>query len=348
MATLATAGKRMTFWQALHWREPLWLLLALFPLLLAAWGYFQQRRQAQTYADPHLLPWVQVIANQHSWRKWLSPQTLWAIAWVLFAISLAGPRIPQTQPDDLRPAQFDVLVVLDISRSMQATDLAPNRLQRAALELHELLGLAQGSRVGIVVYGARPHLFAPLTNDANAVRFYLQHLETLVLPTLGTDHAAALDFAQQELAAREQALPAAVLWITDGDIPADQHAALQTRVQILQTAGIPLYSLGVGTEDGEAIPLPGGKWLEHDGQAVRSRHDSALLQNLSAQAGGAYSAVKDDASDWQMLYTKGIAQAFPAQAEAGQQWRELYVWTLLAAMGLLFVWLATLQKTLLR
>jgi Ca-activated chloride channel family protein len=143
-------------------------------------------------------------------------------------------------------------------------------------------------------------------------------------------------------------LPAAVLWITDGDIPADQHAALQTRVQILQTAGIPLYSLGVGTEDGEAIPLPGGKWLEHDGQAVRSRHDSALLQNLSAQAGGAYSAVKDDASDWQMLYTKGIAQAFPAQAEAGQQGQELYVWTLLAAMGLLFVWLAMLQKTLLR
>ncbi|OQW97555.1 MAG: hypothetical protein BWK73_54155 [Thiothrix lacustris] len=258
---------------------------------------------------------------------------------VLFAISLAGPRIPQTQPDDLRPAQFDVLVVLDISRSMQATDLAPNRLQRAALEMHEFLSIAQSSRVGIVVYGARPHLFAPLTNDANAVRFYLQHLETLVLPTHGTDHAAALDFAQQELAAREQALPAAVLWITDGDIPADQHTTLQTRAQALKAAGIPLYSLGVGTEDGEAISLPGGKWLEHEGQAVRSRRDSALLQSLTAQAGGAYSAVKDDASDWQTLYTNGIAQAFPAAAASDtQQWRELYVWTLL--LGMMCVWLA--------
>ncbi|UJS26332.1 vWA domain-containing protein [Thiothrix winogradskyi] len=332
----------MTLWQALHWREPLWLLLALFPLLLAAWGYFQQRHQAQTYADLHLLPWVQITASQHGWCKWLSPQTLWAIAWLLFAISLAGPRIPQTQPDDLRPAQFDVLVVLDISRSMQATDLAPNRLQRAALELHEFLSLAQGSRVGIVVYGARPHLFVPLTNDANAVRFYLQHLETLVLPTLGTDHAAALGFAQQELAARKQTLPAAVLWITDGDIPADQHAALQTRVQALQAAGIPLYSLGVGTEDGEAIPLPGGKWLEHDGQAVRSRLDSALLQSLSTQAGGAYSAVKDDASDWQTLYTNGIAQVFPATASNAQQWRELYVWTLL--LGMVCVWLAVWMR----
>ncbi|WP_308873154.1 vWA domain-containing protein [Thiothrix subterranea] len=250
----------------------------------------------------------------------------------------SGPRIPQTQPDDLRPAQFDVLVVLDISRSMQATDIAPNRLQRAALELHEFLGLAQGSRVGIVVYGARPHLFAPLTNDANAVRFYLQHLESLVLPTHGTDHAAALEFAQQELAAREQALPAAVLWMTDGDIPADQHAALQTRVQTLQTAGIPLYSLGVGTEDGEAIPLPGGKWLEHDGQAVRSRLDSTLLQSLTAQADGAYSAVKDDASDWKTLYTNGIAQAFPATSSDAQQWRELYVWALL--LGMVCAWLA--------
>lgn len=328
----------MTLWQTLHWRGPLWLLLALFPLLLAAWSYFQQHRQAQTYAAPHLLPWVQVTTSQHGWRKWLSPQTLWGVAWVLFAISLAEPRIPQTQPDDLRTAQFDVLVVLDISRSMQATDLAPNRLQRAALELHEFLSLAQGSRIGIVVYGARPHLFAPLTNDANAVRFYLQHLETLVLPTLGTDHAAALDFAQQELAAREQALPAAVLWITDGDIPTDQHAALQTRVQALQTAGIPLYNLGVGTEDGEAIPLPGGKWLEHDGQAVRSRLDSALLQSLKVQSGGAYSAVKDDASDWKTLYTHGIAKAFPVAASDAQQWRELYVRTLL--LGMVCLWLA--------
>ena len=328
----------MNLWQTLHWREPLWLLLALFPLLLAAWEYFQQRSQAQTYADPHLLPWVQVTASQQGWRKLLSTQTLWAIAWILFAISLAGPRIPQTQPDDLRPAQFDVLVVLDISRSMQATDITPNRLQRAALELHEFLSLAQGSRIGIVVYGARPHLFAPLTNDANAVRFYLQHLESLVLPTHGTDHAAALGFAQQELTAREQALPAAVLWITDGDIPAEQQAALQTRVQALQAASIPLYNLGVGTEDGEAIPLPGGKWLEHDGQAVRSRLDSALLQSLTAQSGGAYSAVKDDASDWEMLYTHGIAKAFPVAASDAQQWRELYLWTLL--LGMVCLWLA--------
>lgn len=328
----------MTLWQTLHWRGPLWLLLALFPLLLAAWSYFQQHRQAQTYAAPHLLPWVQVTTSQHGWRTLLSPQTLWATAWILFAISLAGPRIPQTQPDDLRPAQFDVQVVLDISRSMQATDLAPNRLQRAALELHEFLSIAQGSRVGIVVYGARPHLFAPLTNDANAVRFYLQHLESLVLPTHGTDQAAALEFAQQELAAREQKLPAAVLWITDGDIPTDQHAALQTRVQALQTAGIPLYNLGVGTEDGEAIPLPGGKWLEHDGQAVRSRLDSALLQSLKVQSGGAYSAVKDDASDWKTLYTHGIAKAFPVAASDAQQWRELYVRTLL--LGMVCLWLA--------
>jgi Ca-activated chloride channel family protein len=226
---------------------------------------------------------------------------------------------------------------------MQATDIAPNRLQRAALELHEFLSLAQGSRVGIVVYGARPHLFAPLTNDANAVRFYLQHLQTLVLPTHGTDHAAALGFAQQELAAREQVLPAAVLWITDGDIPPNQHAALQTRVQALQAAGIPLYSLGVGTEDGEAIPLPGGKWLEHDGQAVRSRLDSTLLQSLTAQAGGAYSTVKDDASDWETLYTNGIAQAFPATANDTQQWRELYVWVLL--LGMVCVWLAVWRKS---
>ncbi|WP_308873155.1 hypothetical protein [Thiothrix subterranea] len=93
----------MTLWQALHWREPLWLLLALFPLLLAAWGYFQQRSQAQTYADSHLLPWVQITASQHGWHKLLSPQTLWAIAWVLFAISLAGRAFHKPSPMTCAP-----------------------------------------------------------------------------------------------------------------------------------------------------------------------------------------------------------------------------------------------------
>lgn len=327
----------MMLWNALHWREPLWLWLALFPLVLAAWGYFQQRSQAQTYADAHLLPWVQVNVSQRGWRQWFSPQIVWGIAWVLFAISLAGPRTPQTQADNLSPAQFDVLVVLDISRSMQATDIAPSRLQRAALELHELLSLAQASRMGIVVYGARPHVFMPLTNDFNAVRFYLQHLETLVLPTLGSDHAAALAFAQQELAARDQVLPAALLWLTDGDIPANQQATLQTRVQALHQAGIRLYALGLGTEDGDAISLPGGKWLEQGGQAVRSQLNSASLETLTAQTGGAYSAVKDDASDWDALYTQRIAKAFPIAPNDAQQWREWYVWTLLLAM--VCVWL---------
>ncbi|OQX07418.1 MAG: hypothetical protein BWK73_28040 [Thiothrix lacustris] len=189
---------------ALHWREPLWLLLTLYPLLLAAWQYFQQRHHAQRYADPHLLPWVQAHPPQHGWQRLISRPALWAMAWVLFAITLAGPRLPQAQPDTLVDAQLDVLVVLDISRSMQATDIAPNRLQRAALELHEFLNTARNSRVGIVVYGARPHLFAPLTSDFAALRFYLQHLETLVLPTQGSNPAAALDFARSELAARDQ------------------------------------------------------------------------------------------------------------------------------------------------
>ena len=328
----------------LYWREPLWLLLALFPLLLALWGNFRQRSQAQRYADPHLLPWVQAGANRSGWQRLLSRQTLWGLAWLLFAVSLAGPRTLQTNPDELAAPQRDLLVVLDVSRSMQATDLAPNRLQRAALELHELLNLAHGNRFGVVVYAARPHLFVPLTHDTSAVRFYLQYLETLLLPTQGSEAAAALDFARKQLTSRQQASPAAVLWLTDGDIPADQQAALQGSVQALQQAGIRLYTLGLGTEDGEAIPLPGGKWLEHGGQAVRSRLDSGLLQTLSAQTGGQYSAVKDDASDWQRLYVDGIAQAFPAQpTEEGQRWREWYVWSLL--LGMVFVWLAAGEKS---
>lgn len=328
----------------LYWREPLWLLLALFPLLLAAWGHFQQSSQAQRYAAPHLLPWVQVGATRSHWQKLFSRQTLWGVAWLLFAISLAGPRTLQTHPDGLTTPQRDLLVVLDVSRSMQATDLAPNRLQRAALELNELLNLAEGNRIGVVVYAAHPHLYVPLTHDMAALRFYLQHLETLVLPSHGSNAASALDFARAEFAKRNQPLLTAVLWLTDGDISADQQAALQTSVQALQQAGTRLYTLGLGTEDGDAIPLPGGKWLAHQGQAVRSRLDSPLLQTLSVQTGGDYSPVRDDTSDWQRLYVDGIDKAYPEQAnrdgqqwQEWQEWQEWYVWMLLP--GMLCVWL---------
>jgi len=341
----------------LSWREPLWLLFLSYPLLHMAWHTYRQRKHAQQYADAALLPWVQ--AGTGRWQQAIRP-VLWAGFWWLITLAVAGPRLPvqdseiQTQPNKT------IMLVVDVSRSMQTADITPTRLQRATLEVYELLSMVQASRIGIIVYAARPHLLVPATDDLNAVRFYSEKLDTLVLPTLGSDAVAALHFAEKQLQQANNTatpatpvLPRMIIWLTDGDITLKQQVALKTRVQQLAQADLPLYILGIGTEDGEAIPLiqdeASKQWLHHEGKIVRSQLNSHFLQQLSVLGNGLYHSVQDDESDWQTLYKEGIEQAFQAvisDNEKEQQWHELYGWALLAAMLLLFT-LITLPRHLL-
>ena len=341
---------------SLSWREPLWLLFLAYPALHMAWHFYHQRKQAQQYADTALLPWVQ--AGKKHWKRAIRP-ALWSCFWWLIAITLAGPRLPlqanegQTQPNKT------IMLVVDVSRSMQTTDILPTRLQRATLEVYELLSMVHASRIGIIVYAARPHLLVPATADLNAVRFYSEKLDTLVLPTLGSDAIAALNFAKKQLHPLNNTtnpvlpvLPSMIVWLTDGDIASEQQAALKSQVQQLAEADLPLYILGIGTEDGEAIPITedntSTQWLYHEGKIVRSRLNSNFLQQLSILGNGRYSSVKDDESDWQLLYKKGIEQTFQAviSGDNEQQWQALYHWPLFAAILLLFM-LITLPRYLL-
>jgi Ca-activated chloride channel family protein len=342
------------------WREPLWLLFISYPLLHLAWHYYRQRKQTQQYTDTALLPWVQ--AGTGRWQRAIRP-VLWGCFWSLIAIVLAGPRLPlqdseiQTQPNKT------IMLVVDVSRSMHTADISPTRLQRATLEVYELLSMVHASRIGIIVYAARPHLLVPATDDLNAVRFYSEKLDTLILPTLGSDAVAALHFAEKQLhppnttASQPDTsiLPRMIVWLTDGDIALEQQAALKNRVQQLAQADLSLYILGIGTEDGEAIPImqdeANQQWLHHEGKIVRSQLNSRFLQQLSQLGKGRYSSVRDDESDWQILYKKGIEHAFQSamsndKNDKEQQWHELYVWPLFAAMLLLFT-LITLPRHLL-
>ncbi len=349
---------------SLSWREPLWLLFLAYPLLHMAWHYYRQQKQAQQYADAALLPWVQ--AGTRHWQQAIRP-VLWGCFWWLIAIALAGPHLPLQ--DNKKPTQPNktIMLVVDVSRSMQTTDVLPTRLQRATLEVYELLSMVHASRIGIIVYAARPHLLVPATADLNAVRFYSEKLDTLVLPTLGSDAVVALHFAEKQLRQPNNiadlanpatpVLPSMIVWLTDGDIASEQQAALKSQVQQLAQADLPLYILGIGTEDGEAIPMTQDRankhvnqqWLYHEGKIVRSRLNSNFLQQLSILGHGRYSSVKDDESDWQILYKKGIEQTFQATSDDNdneQQWQELYRWPLFAALLLLFM-LITLPRHLL-
>jgi Ca-activated chloride channel family protein len=333
----------------IYWRDPWWLLLALQPLIMSLLQHRKRRQSITAYADPELLPWVLICHREArgqviAWRR-----VAGVLVWILFAVSIAGPRLlldgDQTQPR----AQGDILLLVDASRSMRVadsaikpagehlSDWAPSRLRRAQIELDEFLSLAPGHRVGIILFSARAHVYVPLTADYKALRHYLAHLDKLVLPSAGSRPGTAIDLANHLL---EASSAAAMVLISDGDWPIDQS---------ITESPHPIFVLGLGSADGGGIPIGEGQWLMHDGQPVISRLDEKRLRQFSREHRGDYSRAERDDRDWRRLYQQGITRHLPHRSDeatdeaTGQatndqlRWRELYHWTLVPALVLLLL-----------
>jgi Ca-activated chloride channel family protein len=337
---------------SLDWRQPLWLLLAFQPIMLWLVLRYLKNRNQQHFADEALLPWVEVQYQRSFLQKLFSRDTAYMLAWLGFAIALAGPRLPQKNNPDPSQTQLDVMLVIDLSRSMNAKDIKPSRIRRATLEAYEFLSMVKSARVGVVVYAARPHLYTPLTNDFKALEFYLKDLDSLQLPTQGGDAVAALTFAETELLSNTTSnqsinidINKAIVWLTDGDFDASQIAQFE---KSLKTPSTSIHILGLGTADGAAIPLKDGSWFESNGQTVITKANFDFLSKTAQKWGGVFSLASDDESDWQAIYQKGIlSQLKPASSNDTENREELYPWFLFTAILLLGIALFPSLKALL-
>lgn len=324
----------------LAWRDLRWLWLALAPWALWLVRAVRTRERAGDYAARHLLPWAQAPHQGAALARYLWRHVGLALAWLLFAIALAGPRLPQAVDDVSAERYTEVLVVMDLSRSMTAGDVAPGRLERARLELHDFVRRARRLRIGLVVYAARPHLLVPPTADKRLLGFYIEQLRYGLLPTEGSALADALAFAGESFGPARAAR--AILLVSDGDT-GDDDARLDQRVNALHEQGIRLFALGVGTESGSTLLTHDGRWLVHNGEQVVSRLHRERLQRLTRLGDGHYAPVDDADGEWRVLYERGIGrlplQDIDTAAGAGTQvaWRQLHAWALFPAMVL---WLA--------
>jgi Ca-activated chloride channel homolog len=320
--------------QHLHWREPLWLLLAAVPLLFAWW---RSRRRARSlrYADAELLPWAVSLpaAQAPAWPRALGH----ALAWLLLALAAAGPRLPlelregQTAPRHL----LTVMAVLDLSASMRAADIVPDRLARARLELLDWLPRLQGERVGLIVYAGEAGMLLPPTDDPELFKRLLDQADPRLIEAQGTNLAAALDLARTQLEAGPGRAKA-ILLVTDAEADSVDDA-VPTAVEALRQSRLPLFVLGVGSEAGAPVPLPDGSFAEDDAGQVLSRMAASVYAQWAQASGGRFAAVSDGDADWEALHQRGIAAlpGDPIAPQASTAWRELYAWCLAPALGLL-------------
>ena len=314
----------------LQWRAPLWWLVALTPLLFIALA--RLRKPAwQRYAEPHLQPWAVRHGNT---VKQATLRTLaeWAF-WLLLACALAGPRLPLESLSNL-PQQtrhdIDVMIVLDVSPSMAASDLAPSRLLRAKLKLQDLMARWHGERIGLVAYSGEAGLLLPLTRDTGAFIPTLEFASGDLFEDRGSHLAAALNLALKNLGNSKRSR--AVLLVTDAEassLSGDAGNAAVTAARALKAAGVSLYVLVSATD-------AGATFTQNDAP-INSQPDVPGYRALTAITGGTVALLSDNDSDLAALYQRGIL-ALPASSQARDKtltWREFFAYPLAAALLLL-------------
>lgn len=274
--------------QAFHFLRPLWLLAA--PVL---WGlvFWLARRcnREQDWSrliDAELLPALRLDRGASTGIR---PWPWLALAWTLAAIALAGPSWQRIQTAAFRsPASW--VFVLDLSPSMAATDVVPDRVTRARYALDDLLGAAHDARVGLVVFSEEPYVVTPLTEDAATVRALLSPLAPDIMPSQGDQLAPALDQAAK-LLEQVGAKDRRIVVLTDGF---DDPAAAMSAAAKLKAHGIALSVVGVGTPGGAPLRDGNGRFaLDANGQTQLARLDAGKLRQIASSGGGQYVGIAD-------------------------------------------------------
>ncbi|HEX9401632.1 MAG TPA: VWA domain-containing protein [Anaeromyxobacter sp.] len=206
----------------------------------------------------------------------------------LLALALARPQAG-TRAEVTRRAGLDVAVVLDVSRSMRARDVRPDRLSRAKLELAELLDGLAGDRVALVVFAGEPFVACPLTGDTAAAKLFLRAVEPEGMPRQGTALAGALLAAKDVLdAGAAGPRTRVVLVVSDGE---DHEGGAASAARKLADAGIRIWALAAGTAEGAPVlgPAPAGTdrpLRDARGEPVVSRLDETTLRLVADLGGG--------------------------------------------------------------
>ncbi|MBL0057755.1 MAG: VWA domain-containing protein [Elusimicrobia bacterium] len=262
---------------------------------------------------------------------------------VLLVLALAGPRWGQ-QFQEVHRRGVDVLIAMDVSSSMLAEDVKPNRLTQAKRELSTLIGLLEGDRVGLVAFAGTAFLQCPLTLDYGAARSLLDLLEPSLIPRPGTNLAAAITTCLDAFP-KEAGKHRALVLLTDGE---DHSGQLDMAIGRAAAEEVRIFTIGFGNATGEIIPLRDdngnvtGYKKDKNGQTVLSKMDETALRNIAAKTKGAYfPASQGEVEVTKILEEIGRMEKKELDSRVYGQGENHYRWPLSLALVFLlleFIW----------
>ncbi len=326
----------------MDWLHPAYLwTVAVGPVLAALFLLWTAHKRREAIRRFGLRDTVARLAPEISARRrrWKAAAVTCAMA--LLALALAGPRFG-AQLREVKREGVDLVIALDVSASMLAEDVAPNRLDRAKNEIRKLLNDLRGDRIGLVIFAGDAFLQCPLTTDYSAVRLFLDIAGPDAIAVPGTNFGAALDMAVQALdlsaTPGDEARSRALLFVSDGE---NHVADIDELAGRARDAQVVMFAAGVGETDGSPIPVyRNGRRIgfreNAEGDMVRTRLKEQGLRQLSE--GGAYFRIARTSSSLSKI-TEALERLERSEfaQEKFEAYDEKFQWPLALALLLLLI-----------
>jgi len=270
-----------------RFEHPIFLyLLLLIPVLAFIHLYLanQRKKALQKFGDIELLD--ELMPNVSFKRPGVKFYFL-LLALIILIFAIAGPQFG-TKLQTMKRKGIELIIALDVSNSMMAQDIEPNRLDRAKRAISRLVDKLQNDRVGFIVFAGEAYVQLPITTDYPSAKMFLNSITTDAVATQGTAIGAAINKAIVSFTSQED-VNRAIIVITDGENHEDDPVAAAAAAA---EKGIKVYTVGMGLPKGAPIPLANGRsndfMKDNSGNVVISKLDEATLQQVAITGNGAY------------------------------------------------------------
>ena len=286
--------------------------------LFFGWAFRRRRQLLARFAQVEMLARMMGHVSEKKQRV-KAVLLVSGLAWLVLA--LMEPKFGYTWETILRRG-IDVMVAVDVSRSMLASDIAPSRLERAKMSMLTLLGMLDGDRVGLIAFAGKAFTLCPLTLDYGACKMFVGDLEPQAISRGGTRIGDAIRRAVDSFEGQEKKFRALIL-ITDGE---DHESDPIGAAELAKEKGVRIFCVGIGTTEGSPIHVAdeqGGKTYLKDaeGKQVLSKLDETTLKKIALTTGGAYVHASATGLELDTIYRERISAMEEKELESTRQKR---------------------------
>jgi len=306
--------------------------LWLIPLLVIVfiWSRKKKVKLIERFCELSL---ITQLVNDKLWKKQRQKSILVIIGIGFIILALAEPQWG-FEWEELKQEGVDIIIAIDVSNSMLAGDIKPNRLERAKRKIADLLQMMEGDRIGLVAFAGTSYLQCPLTLDYSAAAIFLDAIDTDLIPVQGTAIGQAIKTATKAFSQTEKKSKALIL-ITDGE---DHEGKALEEAKEAGDQGVIIFTIGIGQEMGAPMPsLNKGKGFKKDksGEVVVSRLNETVLQKISLETGGSYVRSVTGDLDLDKIYRTDIKKRVDTKeltTSRKKLWQDRFQWFLFIAL----------------